>query len=69
MNSILRIALCVVLVLAAFSVTVYLIFALKEYFRDSQKILVSFIDFVITEDTAFELLFIFLIGIIYLIFS
>ncbi len=69
MNSILKTVVCIIVGFASFSVIAYLFFALKDYFRESTKIITALIDFVVTEDTAFELLFVLLIALLIIIIA
>lgn len=61
-------SLSIILLMCIISIIIYLIHISREYISQKNKV-VAFIDFVITEDTLFEVLFIMLIAFIIVYFQ
>lgn len=68
-NPALKAVLTVMIAVGICVVTIYLIRTAKGYVSENESKIGSFIDFVITEDTAFEVLFILLIVLIIVLFK
>lgn len=58
MNPVVKVITSIGLILIMISTIFYLIFAGKDYFYNKDNLITAIIDFVFTEDTAFEILFI-----------
>lgn len=69
MNPVLKMILTLIIAVCVGIITIYLICTAKEYVSENESKIGSVIDFVITEDTDFEVLFILLIVLIVVLFK